>query len=154
MQQLHELIAEHVRRLLDQMGFAQVRVFCDAPQESTLRISIHTEDSGSLLIGVQGAHLQALEHVTRCVLRKSMQAETFIFVDVNGYRARRERGVVALAEETARKAQKTGQIVELMPMNAVDRRSIHTALAGYKDVVTESMGEGPSRRVVVRPVFL
>ena len=78
----------------------------------------------------------------------------YILVDVNGYRARRERGLAGLAEETARKAQKTGQAVTLEPMNAVDRRTIHTALASHKEVQTESLGEGMSRRVVVRPIFL
>ncbi|HSX24490.1 MAG TPA: R3H domain-containing nucleic acid-binding protein [Candidatus Andersenbacteria bacterium] len=148
------LIAEHVRRLLSGMGFDGARVVCDSSEDSVLRISIRIEDDGSILIGAQGAHLYALQHIIRCILRKSLQTDMYILVDVNGYRARRERGLAGLAEETARKAQRTGQAVVLDPMNAVDRRTIHTALASHKEVQTESLGEGPARRVIVRPVFL
>lgn len=148
------LIAEHVRRLLEIMGIEGSRVFCDSPEDSVLRITIATDESGSILIGTQGAHLYAFQHIVRCILRKNMQSDMRILVDINGYRARRDKGLVGLAEETARKAQKTGQAVVLEPMNAVDRRAVHTALAGHKEVRTESLGEGFSRRVVVRPVFL
>lgn len=148
------LLAEHVRRLLEIMGIEGSRVFCDSPEDNVLRIVIATDESGSILIGAQGAHLYAFQHIVRCVLRKSMQSDMRILVDVNGYRARRDKGLVGLAEETARKVQKTGQAISLEPMNAVDRRAVHTALAGHKEVHTESLGEGFSRRVVVRPVFL
>ena len=148
------LIAEHVRRLLEVMGIEGAQVSCSFPETDTLLISIATEGLGSILIGTQGAHLYAFQHVVRCMLKKSMQSDMRILVDVNGYRARREKGLVGLAEETARKAQKTGLAVELAPMNAVDRRAVHTALASYKDVRTESLGEGVTRRVVVRPIFL
>ncbi len=148
------LIAEHVRRLLNGMGLDGARVVCETSNDNVLRISIRVEDAGSILIGAQGAHLYALQHIIRCILRKSLRTDMYILVDVNGYRARRERGLAGLAEETARKAQKTGQVVTLDPMNAVDRRAIHTALASHKEVQTESLGEGASRRVIVRPVFL
>lgn len=148
------LIAEHVRRLLEIMGVQGAQVFCDSLEGEVLRIVIATGESGSILIGAQGAHLYAFQHIVRCMLKKSMQAHVRILVDVNGYRARRDRGLVGLAEETARKAQRTGQAVVLEPMNAIDRRAVHTALSGHKEVRTESLGEGVSRRVVVRPVFL
>jgi spoIIIJ-associated protein len=148
------LIAEHVRRLLETMGLGDAQVLCASPEESTLCISVIAENTGSMLIGAQGAHLYALQHIIRCVLRKNLHPETRILLDVNGYRARRERGLVSLAEETARKAQKTGTAIELEPMNATDRRAVHTALSSHKEVRTESLGEGLARRVIVLPVFL
>ena len=148
------LIEEHVRRLLDVMGLSDVRVQCDMPVEDMLRISIEAGDNGRALIGMHGAHLSALQHVIRCVLRRQFQAEVRILVDVNGYRARREKSLLGLAEEVARKAHRTGRTVVLEPMSAADRRMIHTALANHKDIQTESLGDEPNRRVVVRPVFL
>lgn len=149
-----ELISEHVRRLLASIGFEDIRVVCECPTSEILRISIESGDVGRVLIGPQGAHLEALQHIIRCVLRRHLDTNTHIMVDVNGYRARREKSLFGLAEEVARKAQRTGRPVALGPMNALDRRTIHTALAAHKEVSTESMGDGLQRQVVVHPVFL
>lgn len=149
-----QLIGEHVRRLLASIGPEDMQVVCECPSHDVLKVSIIAGDIGRTLIGPQGAHLEALQHIIRCVLRRHLDANTHIMVDVNGYRARREKSLSGLAEEVARKAQKTGRPVALDPMNALDRRTIHTALAAHKEVSTESTGDGHSRRVVVRPVFL
>ena len=149
------LIAEHVRRFMSAMGMEDIHLECESGQSAgVLRISINAGQSGNMLIGAQGANLNALQHVIRCVLRKHLDEKVHITVDVNGYRLRRERHLFGFAEEVAKRAQKTGKPVALSPMNALDRRIIHTALAGHKEVLTESMGDGMERRVVVRPVFL
>lgn len=148
------LIEEHVRRLLQVMDFAEAKVVCVTPNAKSLVIDIEAGDIGSVLIGAQGAHLLAFQHIVRCLLRRQIDQPVYISVDVNGYRGRRERTLIGLAEETARRAQRTGQTVALQPMPAADRRAIHSALANYKDVRTESLGEEPNRRIVVRPVFL
>lgn len=149
-----QLIGEHVRRLLAVIGLSTVTVVCESPSAEVLRISIMAGDDGRALIGPQGSHLESLQHIVRCVLRRHLESTMHIVVDVNGYRARREKSLFGLAEEVARKAQRTGRPVALNPMNALDRRVIHTALATHKEVSTESMGDGRDRRVVVRPVFL
>lgn len=148
------LIAEHIRRLMEVMGLQHIRLECEFSGEETLRISMVVGDEGSMLIGTQGATLNALQHIIRCVLRKQLHEHVRVIVDVNGYRLRRERSLLGFAEETARRAQKTGRPVALSPMSATDRRTIHAALAGRKEVVTESTGDGDKRRVVIRPVFL
>lgn len=148
------LIAEHVRRFMSAMGMDDVHLECESGDSGVLRISIMAGQSGNMLIGAQGANLNALQHVIRCVLRKHFDENVHIVVDVNGYRLRRERSLFGFAEEVAKRAQKTGKPVALSPMNAIDRRIIHTALASHKEVLTESMGDGTERRVVVRPVFL
>ncbi len=148
------LIEEHVRRLLSIMNFSDAKVVCTAPDDQSLVIDIDAGDVGSFLIGSQGSHLLAFQHLVRCLLRRQINQPVYISVDINGYRVRRERTLLGLAEETARKAQKTGRTVVLAPMPAADRRTIHSALANYKDVRTESLGEEPNRRIVVRPIFL
>ncbi len=149
-----QLIGEHVRRLLASIGLESIQIVCECPSSDTLRISIMAGDDGRTLIGPQGAHLESLQHIIRCVLRRHLEAITHITVDVNGYRARREKSLAGLAEEVARKAQRTGRSITLDPMNALDRRTIHTVLSSHKEVSTESLGDGRDRRVVVRPVFL
>jgi spoIIIJ-associated protein len=148
------LIEEHVRRLLGVMNFGEAKVTCSAPDEESLIIEVEAGEVGSLLIGTQGTHLLAFQHIVRCLLRRQIDKPIHINVDINGYRLRRERSLLGLAEETAKKAQRTGRTVVMSPMPAADRRTIHSALANYKDVRTESLGEEPNRRVVVRPIFL
>ena len=86
-----DLIKEHVRRLIVIMSFDDAKVECSTIEGDILKISIEVGDSGNLLIGAQGVHLAALQHVVRCVLHKQLEKPAHIIVDVNGYRARREK---------------------------------------------------------------
>ena len=146
------LIEEHVRRVLASMGFDQVTIYCRYSEER-LRIDIEAGEDGKLLIGTQGNHLTALQHVIRCLLRQQLNELVVTNIDVNGYRARRERGILDLAEAAAKRAQTTGRTVILKPMSPPDRRTVHTALASRSDVQTESTGEEPNRKVVIKPIF-
>jgi len=156
------LIEEHVRRLLDTMGFAHATVRCrhqntaatDAVNGAILHIELEAGDEGKLLIGNQGNHLAALQHIIRCLLRRQIDRDVYITLDINGYRARREQSLLSLAEATARRAKMQGRTIVLRPMAAADRRMIHTALASRQDISTESMGDEPNRRVIVKPIFL
>ena len=148
------LIEEHVRHILTMMGFEDVTVHCQLSADETMRVDVNAGDNGRLLIGAHGAHLAAFQHILRCLLRRHMSEGVRVVVDVNGYRLRREKGLLDLAQEVARRAHRTGHTVVLDPMSASDRRAIHTALANHKDIRTESLGEEPNRRVVVKPVFL
>lgn len=153
------LIEEHVRRLLSVMGFEATAVQCrhrppTTDQPEALLIYIESGLTGKVLIGPQGSHLNALQHLVRMLLRRQLLKELYIAVDVNGYRARREQSLLHLAESAAQRAQHTGRTVVLQPMSAADRRVLHTALAARGDITTESLGDEPNRRVVVRPIFL
>lgn len=158
------LIEEHVLRFMRSMGFEKATIHCqideEVPQQeegcltTCLLVGIEAGDDGKLLIGTQGCHLSALQHLVRSLLRRQLAEHVYVNVDVNGYRARRERSLVSLAETAARRATMQGRTVVLRPMEASDRRMIHTALASRSDVRTESMGDEPNRRVIIRPIFL
>lgn len=150
-----QLIEEDIRHLIGLMGFDEVKVRCRIEEEeNTLHASIEAGDSGRLLIGTRGNHLHALQHIIRCVLRRRMEHDFRTVVDVNQYKFRREQSLLRLAEQTAKKAQQTGRTIVMDAMTASDRRAIHTALANNKNVKTESLGDEPNRRVVVKPIFL
>ena len=148
------LIGEHVRHVLQVMGFEDVQVQCHIGRDDAVRVDIQAGEQGRLLIGVHGNHLMALQHIVRCLLRQQMTERAGIVVDVNGYQARRERSLLEVANDVANKAQRTGRSVVMEPMSAADRRTVHNALAQHQNIQTESLGEEPNRRVVVRPVFL
>ncbi len=118
-----------------------------------LLIDIEAGEEGRLLIGMQGVHLEALQHVVRTLLRPHLETPAYISVDVNGYRLRHEESIMHLAQEAASRAKTTGKVVELKPMGASDRRAVHTALADRRDVTTESRGQDPQRCVVIKPVY-
>lgn len=148
-----QLIGEHVRRLVVTMGFDTTNIHCQH-RPPYLYIHIEAGGDGKLLIGTHGAHLAALQHLVRNILRRTIPAGTRVVVDVNSYRARREQDLLEIAETAARRAIQQGQTVILSPMNSADRRAIHTALANREDVTTASTGTEPQRSVVVKPVFL
>ena len=153
------LIEEHVRRLLDVMGFATASVRCTVGEKGEgrseqLLISIDAGEDSKLLIGTHGAHLAALQHVIRSLLRQQLEQPAYIILDVNGYRSRREQALATLAESAATRATRQGRTVVLKPMNSHERRMVHTTLAERSDITTESLGDEPNRRVVVKPVFI
>ena len=101
------------------------------------------------LIGRKGERLSALQHLVNLMLSRRMGTWTRVLVDVEDYRGRRERQLVELAQRAAGRVQETGQMLQLEPMSALERRWVHIALRDVEGVSTQSIGEEPMRRVVV-----
>lgn len=154
------LIEEHIRHLLQTMSFDEAKVSCTCREGKTdtddpyLHVAIDAFDAGRLLIGVHGNHLGAFQHIVRATMRRHLDKPIRIVVDINGYVAARERTLLHLAEEAARKASRSGRAITLPPMVASERHVIHTILSSRQDINTSSLGEEPNRRVVVRPIFI
>ena len=74
-----------------------------------------------------------------------------VIVDVEGYRTRREHQIRQMATRMADQAIKTGKRQILEPMNAAERRIVHLELRNYPDVITQSIGEDPTRKVTISP---
>ena len=117
----------------------------------TSAILIHTPDAG-LLIGENGINLLALNYLLRRVIeRKLAVAEAQFMIDVNDYQRRRFDELRDKARMGAQRVRYFKKEVTLEPMSAFERRIVHLALQEYPDIETESLGEGPERRVVIRP---
>lgn len=144
-----EEAAKILRELLDRMGIdAEVSAFDDGER---IILDAHGSESG-LVIGKKGATLDALQYlVNRIVNKKPGELGPTVIVDAEGYRGRREDSIADLARRLADKAVRSGRPVPVEPMNAHDRRVVHTALADHPGVTTESEGEGQARRVVIFP---
>jgi spoIIIJ-associated protein len=122
----------------------------------TNRLNVSTTDADErealgALIGRKGERLSALQHLVNLMLSKRMGEWTRVLVDVEDYRGRRERQLRELAERAARRVAETGRMLQLEPMPALERRWVHLALREHPDVVTQSVGEEPNRRIVVLP---
>jgi spoIIIJ-associated protein len=138
--------------LMGHLGF-DARVEVAAGETSRLNVVAQGDDRESLgaLIGRKGERLSALQHLVNLMLSKEMGAWTRVLVDVEDYRGRRERQLRELAERAAARVAETGKMLQLEPMPALERRWIHLTLRDDPNVVTQSIGEEPNRRVVLVP---
>ena len=135
-----------LKEILSRMGI-EAEVESDLVDGST-HLNIATE-SPALLIGKHGQTLDAIERLLNCIINKASLVKKRVFVDTEGYRARREERLVEMARQVAEKVKYTDREVVLAPMSARDRRVIHVALKEDDVVSTYSQGEGEMRRVVV-----
>ncbi|MBI2849203.1 MAG: protein jag [Chloroflexi bacterium] len=116
--------------------------------DKQLRAEIYGTDLGSI-IGRRGETLDALQYLTALAVNRETGGYHKVAVEAGDYRQRRAEALQRLAERTAEKVISQGGRVALEPMNPVERRLIHIALQSHPDVVTQSEGEEPYRRVVV-----
>ena len=104
----------------------------------------------SLLIGVKGKTLEALQILLRNLISTYSKDHVITSLDVGGYKSNRARQLEILATKTAKEVVKTKVAVKLQPMNSYERRIIHDKLSDWRDVYTESEGEGENRAIVVK----
>jgi spoIIIJ-associated protein len=111
-----------------------------------------TGDNLGLLVGPKGATLHAIEELVRTVVQRQTDGHGVrIHVDVAGYRAKRREALADFTRSLADKVIETGRVQALEPMSASDRKVVHDTAAEIDGVATESEGEDPRRRVVLRP---
>ena len=115
-----------------------------------LFVSLYISDNAKILIGKNGEALKALEHVLR--LSMSKDEAPSILLDINDYRKSRVNFLVDLAKEAVSRVRSTQKAEALVPMSSYERRVVHMELASCMDISTESIGEDPHRRVVVKPL--
>ena len=105
----------------------------------------------SLLIGVKGKTLEALQVLVRNLISSYTKEKVVTTLDIGGYKSNRAKQLEILATKTAKDVIKSKQPIKLKPMSAFERRIIHEKLADWRDVYTESEGEGENRAIVIKP---
>ncbi|WP_322792382.1 RNA-binding cell elongation regulator Jag/EloR [Bellilinea sp.] len=120
----------------------------DENDQPTVMVEVQGEDL-SILIGRRSETLNALQYITSLILSKEVGKWVPLIIDVQGYRARRERQLKVLARRSAEQVVHTGRKITLEPMPANERRVIHLELRDHPDVTTESVGEEPNRKVTI-----
>ncbi len=113
-------------------------------------LDISGDDLG-ILIGRRGDTLSSLQYLVNLIVGRKLKAKASFGVDVAGYRRRREQSLKSLAEHMAERVRATHQVMTLEPMPPNERRIVHLALAQDETVITESIGEGENRKVIIRP---
>jgi len=116
-------------------------------------LNVKTEDDPGRLIGRQGRTLSDLQYLTNRLLIVQDDEAPKVTVDVGNYRTENREELVQKAKAAAEKARRWGEVVEMEPMNAFDRRVVHQALEEAEDVTTESIEveDTNKKMILVRP---
>jgi spoIIIJ-associated protein len=154
----HDPLLDHtevvISRMLHLLNLeAQVSANYGATERDGRR-NIHVDIRGkdlSVLIGRRSETLGAFQYIASLIVGKETQQFVQLVVDVEGYRDRREKQLIQMANRMADQVSKSGRRQTLEPMPASERRIIHIALRDHPDVKTESTGEEPYRKVVILP---
>ena len=145
---------EVVSKLIHHLGMkAQVSAHFDENSNDdrhNILVDVRGDDL-SALIGRHAETLNAFQHVASLIVGKESQQWVQLTIDVEGYRARREKQLRTRARRMADQVTKTGKIVTMEPMPSSERRVVHIELRGDPAVTTESAGEEPHRKVVILP---
>lgn len=105
----------------------------------------------NVLIGRRGETLASLQYIVRLIVSRRIQRRANVVVDVSGYKSRRSDRLEQLAMRMADEAVKQERTISLEPMPPNERRIVHLTLRDRQDVITESTGEGDSRKVTIIP---
>src|SRR4051794_3890797 len=145
-----ERVREVVTRVVASLGLdATVEISENADE---IRATVDGPDEFGRLIGRHGQTIDALQHLAWRAAFHDADERKAVVVDAAGYRARREEALQRQADRAASEAVRFGRPVELEPMGASERKTVHNYLADRHDVETHSEGDEPERRLVVSPL--
>ena len=146
-----EIAVEFIERLLADMNIEATITLADA-DNADKQINIEGKDVGAL-IGHHGETMDSLQYLVNLAANQKVEGEKREFVklivDIEGYRAKREETLRALARRMADKVIKYKKSVMLEPMNPYERRIIHSEVQNIKGVSTNSIGSENNRKVVI-----
>ena len=113
---------------------------------------IYVEFSGEAsnkLIGYRGETLNSFQNILSGIINKNFDKKVKLFLDISGYRNKREKALEELAVKISKTVQKTGKSITLEPMSAYERKIIHSKLQDNNKIKTYSIGEEPNRRITI-----
>lgn len=120
-------------------------------EKNEINVKIDGENSGTL-IGYRGETLNALQHILSLIANKHTSAKVRVLLNVDGYKEKREKTLEELALKVSKTVIRTNKSITLEPMNAYERKIIHSKLQDMTDIRTHSIGEEPHRRIVIEKV--
>lgn len=142
---------EVLREILALTGIKNPEVRCQWDKEQgRVMAEVDTEDS-ALIIGKGGRTIEALQFLVTVIVGRKTGAPTAIQVDTQGYWKKIESKILEEVDSAIEEIKKTGKAYKFDPLEPSLRRLIHRKLADHSDVVTASEGEGPWRKVVIKP---
>lgn len=144
-----EEIKEITREFLEKITF-DIEIEFLPQRDLTLPIHLKAEEP-QILIGENGQTLVDIQHLLKAILKRKIQEDFYIDLDINGYKEKKIEYLKDLARSIADEVSLMKEEKSLPPMPAYERRIIHMELAERNDITTESIGREPERKIIVRP---
>ncbi|HEX5429959.1 MAG TPA: R3H domain-containing nucleic acid-binding protein [Patescibacteria group bacterium] len=142
-----ESVKAKILELFSHMGI-RVEIF-ERVEEGRTVLNLKTSDA-QILIGKQGANLEALQHIVRLLSRTDSEDRVSFALDIDDYRQQRQIYLKEMARKAANQARTSGRSVALPPMPPSERRVVHNYLSLFSDLHSESQGQDPHRRIIIR----
>ena len=144
-------VKEYVRNFLNELALKMNTSFnVEVNEKDGVIFGVIVSDDSGVLIGKEGKNLNAIQTILRQSLRKYGDFNIKVNLDISGYKARREKNIEREVKKIAKEVLKTKIEAKLDPMNSYERRIVHTIIAEYDGLVTQSEGEAPNRYVVIK----
>lgn len=124
-------------------------VYATTSDEQVIELNIPSTHLNGFLIGQRGDTMRSLQFLVASALKNQGHEITRVSVDVADYKKQRADRISEKAEAWVKKVQETGESMDLHPMNATDRRTVHQ-LAAEQGIISESVGEGRDRHIVLK----
>ena len=141
-------VEEFLKEFLNKLEKDEKIEYSIKADKSGVYVNISDKNLG-YLIGYRGETLYALQNVLSAIAGKKIENKVRVFLDIESYRAKREKTLEELAEKISKTVIKTKKSITLEPMQAYERKIIHSKLQNNELVTTKSIGEEPRRRVVI-----
>lgn len=117
-------------------------------EKDTIYVDLNSPNLG-FLIGYRGETLYAMQNIISVIARKGIENRVRVILDIEGYKAKREKTLRELAQKVSKTVIRTKKTVKLEPMQAYERKIIHSELQNNDKIDTTSIGEEPHRRIVI-----
>jgi len=144
-EKIKQTINEFFQKTSFEVGIEVLR-----PEDETVPVKIKTEEP-KILIGQNGQTLAEIQHILKAILRRRIDQPFYIELDINNYKEKKIKYLKETARFLADEAAIDKREKELAPMPAYERRIVHLELQNREDVTTQSIGEGPERRLIIKP---
>lgn len=147
-------VLEYSKKLLkdivEGMGIKDV-IIESQRKDNYIKLTLHSSDN-SILIGRDGRTLSSLQNLIRTSVSNQTGIYFNIILDVENYKVKKEHNIERLAKKLAKEVLRTKEPIAMDSMNSYERRLVHNALSNFKGITSDSEGEEPNRRIVIKPV--
>lgn len=140
---------KYIEDLLSFFGL-NIDVYATSSDDEVIELNIPSTHLNGFLIGQRGENMRAMQFLVSSALKNNDFEVSRVSVDVADYKKQRAERLAQKAEGWVKNVQDHGEDMKLQPMNAADRRVVHR-VASDAGIVSESVGEGRERHIVLKP---
>lgn len=140
---------QYLENLLSFFGL-NIEVYATSSDNEVIELHVPTSHLNGFLIGQHGDTMRALQFVVMSALKNNNYEISRVNVDVADYKKNRAERIAKEAEAWVAQVKESGEPMDLKPMNAADRRTVHQVV-GDAGLLTESVGEARDRHIVIKP---